>query len=209
MSRAHRFALHLFFILGGGIAVWHWSSLLAPSAARAGEQAAELQHRLHAAKDLIQWVDAAPERVAQEAARLSEQCRGFVPSPEDPFGWAIKQVSYAVELAGLRLRSVDRSFAPLLPERRDAAPRHFLPYRIHVLLEGSESQCLAFLRGVEQANPYVVIAELKLHPPALDSGSRQMQVTMEWPAWADTTGPHSLAAINRRAAAEDAVATLD
>jgi hypothetical protein len=144
--------------------------------------------------------------VAAELADLSgmlfNRNTGFFPHQEDPLGWTSRQVSLLAASCGLRLRSVEPLTPPAIPHRRGAPARIFAPYRVACIMEGSQAQCLSFISKAQEANPYVNVSALHVSTPSAGRADRVIQLTLEWPRWAEPESLDRLRAIERRLQAE-------
>jgi hypothetical protein len=147
-----------------------------------------LQLQLEQVKDLHALKGKMQGEFGGLTAELRRQTGPYVASPDDPFGWAARQLSLEASDLGIQLGDIVEVAPGRIPTRRHEARRVFQPYRIRAECYGTLSDVLKIIENLQDRNPYVALVELAIGPTLREQDAlRRVTLILEWPSWSEKT----------------------
>lgn len=112
-----------------------------------------------------------------------ESLRVHVPPSIDPYAWAYEYVSARAVSCGIHLDAVNEEQVKADDVSKDAKKAAKVSYyAVRVSMECSYSQIICFLKKLEEDNPLLLVAELKIETIPNNVNSHKTSVLLRWPS---------------------------
>ena len=153
----------------------------------------DLQTKLHKANLAIRSERKLRRELMDSEKELKTAVAEFIPSKDDPYAWVSAKIYALAREAGIRLESVEETSTIDLHLAADEenGPA-FDNYAVRITTYCSYAKVIAFLRVIENSNPYIVVAGLTIVGVPSNVERHSIALIVEWPMWMRSAGPESI-----------------
>lgn len=149
----------------------------------------DLQVKVNRANDMVPKLPQFVTAISKRGEELQEQSDAYLPLPGNEFAWAaglVYSVGRQTDQGELEVKDIGRTIRDV----RQTAPMNHNPflqaYTVKVTTSCSFDKLKDFLEALEDKNPYLTVASLRISESTEDMENHRVEMNLQWPVWADS-----------------------
>lgn len=146
----------------------------------------ELTCKLDEANRLLRNEMDLRDKLAQargDSAFVLTEC---IPDPNNSLSWVTQRIYQYARKAGVDIQSVSAGASRTGPAKKgEGKVRLFGMYAVNVMVQCNYQDLLAFVREIEEQNPYVCVSGLIIGTQSKAVETHNVSVELQWPVWKD------------------------